>query len=138
MLRKVLLGAAAAAAIMVSGIVSAQADTVWMAYAVNQRGDSYFVYNDDSEGDAKQTAIDQCQDKWARDCSQSTSVPQDWYLVVARCVNGDGDVYYSTGSSQYGYPTAANQAKNNANSNSDYWFDDGDCRVIREDIEDLQ
>lgn len=113
----------------IAASTQAQAATVWMALAVNQNGNAMYTHNATSEASAKQSAIDACENRWAYDCGQATSVPMNWFLVVADCVNSDGDEYYTTGSSRSDYDSALTKAVSNANDNSDYYFEDGDCTV---------
>ncbi len=99
----------------------------WKALAVNQQGDSMYSRNYGSEWGAKDAAINACEERWAYDCYQSSSVPMSWTLVAANCVNWDGDWYYSTGGSKNGVRGAEAAAVENANDNSPYWFEAGDC-----------
>jgi hypothetical protein len=132
MIRKTLLCVAAVAALAFGSLaLAAPAQAAqWKAYAVNQQGNVWYSYNFDTEWSAKDSAISHCEDRWAYDCRQSSSVPMNWTLAATYCVNSDGDWYYSTGGSRYGKRGAISASVDNANDNSAYWFEQGDCRLV--------
>jgi len=115
---KNMLLAAAATMAMWAAVASAQAAIPWKAVAINGRGDFAFAYNFYSEEEARQAAIAQCEQSWARTCFETRSVPMyGWTLSVIMC-----DGRPSSGGSQYGAAGADQQAINNAGGWCNFWY----------------
>jgi hypothetical protein len=93
---------------------SARAEVLWNAIAINSWGWGMATNvsgntNVSGEEAARSKAIDSCESRTARTCSDMTvSVPTNWYLVGIYCW---GNVP-STGGSFYSYQTAVEVAAN--------------------------
>jgi hypothetical protein len=87
---------------------TASAEVQWNAIAINAWGWG-MVTNGSSEESARSKAIDSCESRTARTCSDMTvSVPTNWYLVGIYCW---GNVP-ATGGSFHNYQTAVEVAAN--------------------------
>ena len=91
-MRKILLSGLAAAALVLGTPMIAKA---WTAVAANSAG--YGTGSGSTEEGARSAAIRNCQESTGSTCSQSTSVPDSWYVVAVRC-NGRAATAGSSGS----------------------------------------
>ena len=101
-MRKTLLAALAAIALITAGVQTASAED-WMSLAMNEYGWGYAEGRNDP--DAKVRAIEECRYETGVQCYAAVSVPKDWYMVGIYC---DGEP--SVAASQRGWERAEDLA----------------------------